>query len=244
MGGADVGDVETLHDEGRSIEVKFFLEFSDIRHGVDGGDDLGASATLKGAGGLEGFLEVGDHVPEFGGALEIEFGGVSLHFLFEGGEEVLRFAGEEVAGFFEAAEVVVSGDASDAGGRTVFDDVVGAVFVVGFAGVHGAADTETEAFGEPVHGGAESTGVSEGAEVASAIVFLQAGEGEAGEGIIEGKSDKEEAFVVAEADIVAGAELLDEFAFEEEGFRFVADKVEVEIPDAVDEGACFAIGEF
>ena len=244
VGGADVGDVEALHHERWAVEVEFLLEFADIGHGVDGGDDFGAGATLEGAGGFEGFFEVGDHVPKFGGALEVELGGVGLHFLFESREEVLRFAGEEVAGFVEAAEVVVPGDAADAGGGTVFDDVVGAVFVIDFAGVDGAADAEAEAFGEPVHGGAESTGVGEGAEVAGAVVFFQAGEGEAGEGVVEGEADEEEAFVVAEADVVAGAELFDEFAFEEEGFGFVADEVEVEVPDAVDESACFAVGEF
>lgn len=118
------------------------------------------------------------------------------------------------------------------------------MFVIDFAGIEGAADAEAEAFGEPVHGGAKSTGVGEGAEVAGAVVFFEAGEGEAGEGVVEGEADEEEAFVVAEADVVAGAELFDEFAFEEEGFGFVADEVEIEVPDGVDESACFAVGEF
>ena len=174
VGGTDVGDVEALHDEWRAVEVEFLLEFADIGHGVDGGGDFGAGSTFEGAGGFEGFFEVCDHVPELGGALEVEFGGVGLHFLFEGGEEVFGFAGEEVAGFIEAAEVVVPGDAADAGGGTVFDDVVGAVFVIDFAGIDGAANAEAEAFGEPVHGGAEGTGVGEGAEVAGAVVFFEA----------------------------------------------------------------------
>ena len=43
-------------------------------------------------------------------------------------------------------------------------------------------------------------------------------------------------FVVAQADVEAGLEFLDQAAFEQEGFGFVADNVDVEIVDGLDQG--------
>lgn len=83
--------------------------------------------------------------------------------------------------------------------------------------------------------------MSKGAEVAGTVVFLQAGEGEARERIVQWQANQKEALVVTEADVVARTEFLDEFAFKEERFGFVADEVEVKVPDAVDEGACLSI---
>jgi hypothetical protein len=57
----------------------------------------------------------------------------------------------------------------------------------------------------------------ERAEVAGAVVLFDSGELDAGEGVVEVDFDEEEFFVVAEADVVAGAVFLDELAFEEEG---------------------------
>lgn len=55
-------------------------------------------------------------------------------------------------------------------------------------------------------------------------------------------ADEEEAFIVAEADVVFWAEVFDEAAFVEDGFGFASDGVEFEVPDTFDECACFEVG--
>ena len=72
-------------------------------------------------------------------------------------------------------EVVLAGDAADAGGGAVADDVGVAVFVVGLAGIDGAADAQAEAAVEPFERAVEGAGVGERAEVARAVVLFHAG---------------------------------------------------------------------
>ncbi len=76
---------------------------------------------------------------------------------------------------------------------------------------------------------------AKGAKVSRPIVLLQPGELEARERIVHVHLDEQEALVVAEADVVLRAEILDEPAFEENGLGLAAHDVPLEIPDAVDE---------
>ena len=240
--GGDVGDVEAFHGEGDAVEAEDFGEFPDIFHGVDVG---AGDAALSGetACGLEGFAEIGEHVAEVGGAFEVEFCGGGHHFCFDFLEVVAGAAVEERAGVVDACEVFGAGDAADAGGGAIADEVIVAVAVVVFAWGDGSAGTEAELFLHPCEGGAETAAVGEGTEVASAVVFAGSGEVEAWPWFLGVDLEEEEAFVVAEGDVIAGPVFLDETAFEEEGFWFVADRVEFEVPDAVDEGAGFEVGE-
>jgi hypothetical protein len=83
--------------------------------------------------------------------------------------------------------------------------------------------------------------MGEGTEIAGAVILLEAGESEAGDGVVKVDFQEEEAFVVAEADVVAGLEFLDEAAFEEEGFGLAFNGVDVEVMDGIDEGVEFEV---
>ena len=109
---------------------------------------------------------------------------------------------EEPAGFVHAFHVGFAGDAADAGGGAVFDDIVGTMFEVSFAGPQRAADPEAEAFIEPSEHGAKSAGMSEWSEVAGAIVLAHADGAESWPGFLKVNPHHEKAFVVAEIDVV------------------------------------------
>ena len=51
--------------------------------------------------------------------------------------------------------------------------------------------------------------------------------------------DQEEPLVVAERNVIARPEFLDQFAFEQNRFRFAADGVRFEVPCRVEQGAVF-----
>src|SRR5689334_8890407 len=88
---------------------------------------------------------------------------------------------------------------------------------------------------------AKRTGIRERTEVARAVVLFDAGQGETRDGVVKVDFDEEEAFVVAEANVVARVKFFDEFAFKEEGFGFAADDVIIEIVNAFDEGTKFEV---
>ncbi len=56
--------------------------------------------------------------------------------------------------------------------------------------------------------------MSEGAEVETAVVFPQAGQREAGDGVVEVDLQEEELLVVLEVDVEARLEVFDEPAFQ------------------------------
>lgn len=83
--------------------------------------------------------------------------------------------------------------------------------------------------------------MDKGTEVPAAVVFLQACNGKTGDGVIEINLHHDEPFVVFEADVVFGAKLLDEFAFEEEGFGFGFDDMDFHVVNAVEKGFEFEV---
>lgn len=186
--------------------------------------------------------DIAEHVAEAGGFFEIHPFGRLFHFLLERGDHGGGLAFEEIAGQADAFEVGGAGNFVDAGGGAIFDDVVEAMTVIGLGGNGGSAGAEVEFFPHEVERAAEGAGVGERPEVACAVVFFQAGELEAGVGIVEVDFDEEEAFVVAEADVVFGPVFLDEAALEKNRFGFGADGVGFEIVDAFEERAGFGVG--
>ena len=109
---------------------------------------------------------------------------------------------EEGAGLVDQAGLLGLADAADAGGGAVFDDIVGTMFEVSFAGPQRAADPEAEAFIEPSEHGAKSAGMSEWPEVAGAIVLAHADGAESWPGFLKVNPHHEKAFVIAEIDVV------------------------------------------
>ena len=168
--------------------------------------------------------------------------GSGFHFGFDLREEFPALAVEEGAGLLHAGEVACPVDAADAGRAAIFDHMVEAVLVVLLARFGGPAGAETELAFDGFDRGSEGAGMGKRAEIPRAVVFFQACEGKAREGVGEVDANEQEAFVVAEADIVFRAEFLDEAALEEHGLRIAADDVVFEVPDAIDERAGFEVG--
>ena len=127
--GGDVGDIKTLHHARRSGEIEFLAEFGEVLGGLHGGGHAAAAAEL--AGGREGFFEILPDVAQRGGFLEFEIGGGLLHFRAQLIQQIappLPF--QNAAGLVDAFEIVLAGDAPDAGRRAVADDVRVAMAVV------------------------------------------------------------------------------------------------------------------
>ena len=110
------------------------------------------------------------------------------------------------------------------------------MLVVRLGGGEGAAAAQVELAADEGEGGAQGARVGEGAEVAGPVVLFEPGEGKTGDRVVEVDLEQEEAFVIAETDVVARMKLLDELAFQEEGLGFAADDVEVKVVDGLDEG--------
>lgn len=82
----------------------------------------------------------------------------------------------------------------------------------------------------------------EGAEVSRAVVLSCASCDESWPWIIHADAHEQEAFVVPKRDIVARAVVLDEFAFKNQRFLFIANGVEFEVVDGIDECAGLQVG--
>ena len=115
-------------------------------------------------------------------------------------------------------------------------------FEFAFGGSASAEGQDSEFFPHKSDGLAKGAGVGEGAEVACLILFFKTRKAKAWPFFHEIHFDEEEAFIVAEADIVAGAELFNEATFEKEGFGFAACDVPLKIPNAFEERAGFDVG--
>ena len=80
------------------------------------------------------------------------------------------------------------------------------------------------------------------AEVAAAVVLFKSGEAKTRPLLRQIDPDYEEPFVVAKRNVVARPVFLDQFALEQNRFRFAADGVRFKTPCRVEHGACFQIG--
>ena len=138
--------------------------------------------------------------------------------------------------------ILLQGDATNAWRGAVFDDVVAAVLVIRLIGSQRAADAKAEFAVQPVQRRAQSSGVGKRAEVFRAIILLQPGETDARELITKVNPHEQEAFVIAEADIVTRTEFFDELAFQHQRLGIAAQDVQVKTPDAGDERSRFEVG--
>ena len=74
-------------------------------------------------------------------------------------------------------------------------------------------------------------------EVAATIVLFESGEPKARPFLGKVDPDHEEPLVVPERNVVTRPVFLDQFAFEQDGFRFAADRVRLKIPGRLQHGA-------
>ena len=236
-GAADVGDVEALHVLGRGGQVEGGGERGEGVGGRVRGVAREGLLAFEAAGFGEGFFEREDDVAQLGGFFEVLFGGGGDHLLAEGLEPLAGFAFEELAGVEHALAVVVGGDDVVDGVDFLAEVVVELPAAVGLAGRGGVGEEDAELAAHLREGFAQESAVGEGAEVAGAVVFFEAGEAEAGEFLGEVDANEGEAFIVGEVGVVFGFPLLDEAALEEEGFGLGLHLDGVEVGDHVDERA-------
>jgi hypothetical protein len=149
---------------------------------------------------------------------------------------------EKFAGEMDLGQITRPRDPVHAGSGAVFDDVIQAMPEIAFAGNGGMAGAEVEFFLEEIERVAERARMGEGAEIPGTVVLAHPGELKAGERIVQVDFDEQKPLVVAETDIVARPIFLDEFSFEKEGFGLRFDGMRFDVPNAVDEGAGFAVG--
>ena len=235
----DDRDVEALHGARRLGQPQGRLQFGDIALGID--------AVRKGLAGeasdrLAGFLKILEKVPEGGRLLEIEFLGRFGHLLLDGGGHLAGFPLENFAGLLDALSVFLARDPGDARGGAVLDDVVEAMLEVPLGRFRGTAGAQAELLTDGLEGGAEGVGVGEWSEIARPVLAPQACQLEAGDGILQLHADEEEAFVVAEADVVLGSPLLDELPLEEHRLGVAPDLVPLVVGGAVNQRAGLDVG--
>ena len=78
--------------------------------------------------------------------------------------------------------------------------------------------------------------MGEGTEVEAAVVFPQARQREAGNGVVEVDLQEEELLVVLEVDIEARLKFLNEPTLQQQRLRLVLDHVPIEVVDGIDQG--------
>ena len=84
-------------------------------------------------------------------------------------------------------------------------------------------------FRASAEGVAQRERIHERPEVARAVVFFQPRENEIRDRVVQVDLEHQIALVVAQADVEARLEFLDELAFEQQRLRFAADDVDIEI---------------
>jgi len=123
----------------------------------------------------------------------------------------------------------------------MFQMRVKAMFIIRRAGREHAAAAQVELFPRERDGVAQADGIDERPEVARAVVLLEAREGEVRNRVVQIHLQHQISFVVAEHDVEARLEFLDELAFEQERLRFAADGVNVKITNRLDERVEFQV---
>ena len=161
--------------------------------------------------------EAADAVADGGGTLEFEVLGGGFHLAGEFALDVVGLAAEEGFGLVDVVAVFGGLDPADAGGGAALDLVQQAG--AGAVGEHRVLTGAEEE--DALHGGdglVDGPGGGEGAVVAAFAATGAAMLGDLREGVVLGEHQPRVALVVAEHDVEAGLEALDEVGLEEEGF--------------------------
>ena len=75
------------------------------------------------------------------------------------------------------------------------------------------------------------SGIGKWAKITRPVILLYTGQSKARDRVIQIDLEHEEPLVIAETDVVAGMEFLDEFALEQEGLRFAPDDMNIKVVD-------------
>jgi hypothetical protein len=225
-GGEHLGRVLGLGVGGEEGAVAVVAAAADEEHldaglagDLPGGDHVGIGQ----AGGVDdvGALDAGeraDAVADGRRTLEFQGLGGGFHLRGQGLLHAAGFSGEEGFGLVDQGGVVLRADAFDAGGGAALDLVqqAGAGAVLEHR-VAAGAQQEHALHGR--HGLVDRPGAGEGAVIAALAHARAAVLGDLGVGVILGQDQPGIGFVVAQDDVVARLQALDEVGFEEKGLR-------------------------
>ena len=232
---ADVRDVEALDALRRRGQAQRLAQFKVIHRRLRRQRQLVGNA-LELLRLLRRLAEIKEHVAQLRRLLEFMRQRRLLHLHVELLFQLLALAVEEFTRRLHLIDILLVGDVPDARRRTPLHVAVETVFVVRVRGRERTAAAQVELASHQMERVAQRAGVREWTEVTRAIIRAQPREGEARNGIVEVHLHQQEAFVVAEADVVARMKFLDQLAFEQQRLRLAPDRVDVEVVDGIDEG--------
>ena len=230
---ADVRDVEPFDTLRRRGQPK---DLAQLRQVVIGGCSHGQPGrnALKLFRFLRRAPEVKQHVAQLRRLLEVVRGGGLLHLRFQLFLHLPGLAVEEIARRQHLHQVLFACHVADARRGADLQMRVETVLVIGFVRCQRTATAQVELVPDEVQRAPQRAGAGERTEVTGAIVCLESRERETRDRVVEVDFQQQEPFVVAETDVVTGMKFLDQLAFQQQGLRFTADDVKIEIVDRFD----------
>ena len=119
--------------------------------------------------------------------------------------------------------------------------MVKAMLEIPLGGFQRTARAQAELLLDGLQGGAEGTRIGKRTEVSGAILFSEAHQFKARNSIPHLDADHDEAFIVAEADVVLRAPLLDQLSLEENRLGIAFDQVPFIVGSTIDQGSGFQV---
>ena len=190
---------------------------------------------------LPSVFEVANQVAQARGFFKILILRRLFHFGFELFLHFAALAFEKTARGLDLFEILLVRDVADAWRGAVFQMRVKAMLVIRFARREDAAAAQVKLPLRERDDVPRRRRVDERAEVARAVVFFETCKSKIRDRVVQIHFEHQKSFVVAEADVVARLEFLDELAFEQQRLGFAADDVEIEITDRLDERVEFQV---
>ena len=168
-------------------------------------------------------------------------GGSFFHFRFELALHFATLAFEKITRGLHLFAILFARNDADAWRSAMFQVAIETMLVIRFTWREHTAAAQIELLTRERHNVAERRGIHERSEVACAVGLLQPRENEIWDGVIQVHLEHQVALVVTQADVEAWFEFLDEFAFEQECFRFAANDVDVKIVNCLDKRVEFQV---
>ena len=168
-------------------------------------------------------------VAQSGGTLKLHRRGGRLHPFAQLLQHLGAFAAQKGAGLQNRRAVGFRRNLIDTGGGAEPHDIVDAVLMGLGIGDAWTALAQAEMLFDEIERGARGGGGGKGPEILRALVALDTAEPQARKGLTEVGPQQQEALVVAKADVVARAVLLDQAALGQGGLGLGTDDHEVDI---------------
>ena len=232
-----------LHQEGPSALNAPRTDMRQLHHGVlvilsHGQHILLHIARLNGVLFLHQLADIRDLVPQHRRLFVLHAGAGDVHLTGELGEQFPAVAVQKVDDARQDGAVRLLAHPARAGRQALPDLMVHAGTPGRFDGKAEIAGAQREKPPHFIHHLPDGGGPDIGAEVLHArpLVIHVAGQGQAGEGLVEVDTQIGVVFVILEKDVIEGAMLLDEVAFQRECLKVGLAEHEVKIIHAADHG--------